>query len=146
MVQQLEQAITLACTPSPSLAHVAKEVARNSAAELATAQQLRDAVGMRLGVAALNGGGGAGTASATLEDNGADMMTEAIEAASGFMRLAGVGRRYWERIHWGGDMRMEGIGLWGGLGGGCVGEDTAHWGGHGRTRKGGLWALGNKTL
>lgn len=78
VVQQLEQAVTLALTPSPSLSALAKALVRNSIEELSAAQQLRDIV-VGKGVPA-----GGDTAEAV------HMLSEAMAAAQKFPRLAGV--------------------------------------------------------
>lgn len=76
-MQQLEQAITLACHPSSAFSQLARAVARNSAEELAAAARLREVAAAK------------GLSSGSTE--AVQHLTAAIAAAEVFPRLAGQG-------------------------------------------------------
>ena len=102
---QLEQALTLACSPSPAVGRLAHAVARRSARQLSAAAALREAVSARMAaaaglVAASGGGGGGGGGPMTTSGGGGQAaamaaaaatagLFAAIACAEGFTRLAG---------------------------------------------------------
>lgn len=75
VLQQLDQAITLACSPSHEVGQLARSVAHCCSEEQAAAARLRDAVN------------GRGLPARTLD--AAAVLAEAIEGATAFPRLAG---------------------------------------------------------
>lgn len=75
VLQQLDQAITLACSPSPEVGQLARSVALCCSEEQAAAARLRDAVN------------GRGLPARTLD--AAAVLAEAIEGATAFPRLVG---------------------------------------------------------
>eukprot|EP00798_Chlamydomonas_sp_ICE-L_P023155 gene23155-30360_t len=75
VIQQLESALLQADLPSPSLAKLVDSVIANSNRETAAAQQLREVLSARIGVSGVN-------------TESADVLSDAINAAKGFLRLA----------------------------------------------------------
>ncbi len=74
VIAALDQAITLACRPSPSLASIVRSVVHNSIEELAAAARIRE-------MATIKGTATGGTAEAVA------MLSEAIASAGRFARL-----------------------------------------------------------
>ena len=74
VVAALDQAITLACRPSPSLSSIVRSVVANSNEELAAAARIREMVGVK-------GNAASGTAEAVAQ------LSEAIASAGRFARL-----------------------------------------------------------